>query len=100
MFTVTVSLGSLYKMKRKKAAKRKPSASASEVPDWVLDDPPAQTKPLKQQELDELALGIELAIRDTPAWKDLVRRVGEKEAARILKVALFSQVAIQPEPNN
>jgi len=86
-------------MKKKKTAKRKTRAAASKVPDWLLDDPPP-TQPLKKQDLDELAAGVESGIRDTPAWKHLVRRVGEKEAARILKVALFSQVAIQPEPNN
>jgi hypothetical protein len=87
-------------MKKKKTQKRKMPPRASKMPDWVLDDPPVPTKPLKKQDLDELAAGVESGIRDTPAWKYLVRRVGEKEAARILKVALFSQVAIQPEPNN
>lgn len=84
----------------KKVSKRKRQARTPEIPDWVLHDPPVSTKPLKKQDLDELAAGVESGIRDTPAWKHLVRRVGEKEAARILKVALFSQVAIQPEPDN
>jgi len=89
----------MCKMKKKKGAKRKTPATASKLPDWLLVDPPP-TKPFKKQNLDELAAGVESGIRDTPAWKDLVHRVGGKEAARILKVALFSQVAIQPEPNN
>jgi hypothetical protein len=87
-------------MKKKKTVKRKTPASASEVPDWVWDDPPAPSKPLTKQDLDVLTAGVESGIRDTPAWKDLVRRVGKKEAARILKVSLFSRVAIRPEPNN
>jgi hypothetical protein len=86
-------------MKKKKTAKRKTSATACEVPDWVLDDPAVPTHPLRKQDLDELASGVESGMRDTAAWKELVRRAGKKEAARILKVALFSQVAIQPEPN-
>ena len=87
-------------MKKKKAAEHKNLPSASKVPDWVLDDPAVPKKPLSKQDLDELAAGVESGIRDTAAWKTLVRRVGEKEAARILKVALFRQFAIQSEPNN
>jgi hypothetical protein len=87
-------------MKKKKTAKRKTSATASEVPDWVLDDPLVPTHPLRKEDLDELAAGAESGIRDTPAWKELVRRVGKRKAARVLKAALFSQVAIRPEPNN
>ena len=87
-------------MKKKKVSKRKRQASTPEIPDWVLHDPPVSTKPCRKEDLDELAAGVESGIRDTPAWKQLVGRVGEKEAARILKVALFSQVGIQPEPNN
>ena len=87
-------------MKKKKTAKRRSLASAFKLPDWVLDDVPVPTKPLTKRSLDELAEGVESGIRDSPAWKDLVRRVGKKEAARILKVSLFRQVAIQFEPNN
>ncbi|HWW02824.1 MAG TPA: hypothetical protein VNZ64_24205 [Candidatus Acidoferrum sp.] len=87
-------------MKKKKTAKRKTPAGASKVPDWVLDDSPAPNKPVTKPDLDELAAGVEAGIRDTPAWKQLVRRVGAKEAARILKVAVFSRHAIRPEPNN
>ena len=87
-------------MKKKKAAKRKTPASTTRVPDWVLDDSPGRKEPLRKQDLDELAAGVESGIRDTPAWKDLVRRFGKKEAARILKVSLFAKIGVHSEPNN
>jgi hypothetical protein len=87
-------------MKKKRISKRKRRAITSEIPDWLLDDSPIPTKPLTKQDLDGMVAGVECSIRDTPAWKDLVRRVGEKEAARILKLALFSRHAIQSDPTN
>jgi hypothetical protein len=87
-------------MKKKKTSKRQRQSSTPEIPDWVLNDSPVSNKPLTTQDLAEIATGVETGIRDTPAWKQLVRRVGEKEAARILKVSLFAKLAIQPDPNN
>jgi hypothetical protein len=87
-------------MKKKQTAKRKIPASESKLPDWVLSDPPVPKQPLSKQDLDELTAGVKSGIRDTAAWKKLVRRVGKKEAGSILKLALFRQFAIQPEPNN
>ena len=87
-------------MKKKQTSKRQREASTPEIPDWVLDDSPVPNKPLTKQDLDELAAGVETGIRDTPAGKQLVRRVGKKEATRILKVSLFAKLAIQPDPNN
>jgi hypothetical protein len=87
-------------MKKKKISKHQRQPSTEEIPDWVLNDSPLSNKPLTKQDLDELAAGVESGIRDTPAWKVLVSRVGEKEAARILRVSLFAKLAIQPDPNN
>jgi hypothetical protein len=87
-------------MKKKKTSKRQRQPSTEEIPDWLLDDSLVANKPLAKQDLDEIAAGVESGIRDTPAWKVLVSRVGEKEAARILKVSLFAKLAIQPDPNN
>ena len=87
-------------MKKKKTPKRQRQPSTEEIPDWVLNDSPMSNKPLTKQNLDEIAAGVESGIRDTPAWKVLVSRVGEKEAARILKLSLFAKLAIQPDPNN
>jgi len=87
-------------MKKRKVSKRQRQPSTEELPDWVLNDSPVSNKPLTKQDLDELAAGVQSGIRDTPAWKVLVRRVGEKEAARILRVSLFAKLSIQPDPNN
>ena len=87
-------------MKKKKTPKRKRPASESKVPDWVLDDPPVPKQPLSKQDLDELAAGVESGIRDTAAWKELVRRVGHKEGVQILKARLFAKHGIQSDPNN
>ena len=87
-------------MKKKKTAKRKRPAGASKVPDWVLDDPAVLKKPLGKQDLDELATGVESGIRDTPAWKSLLRRVGHKEAVLVLKARLFAKHGVQSDPNN
>jgi hypothetical protein len=87
-------------MKKKTTTKLQRKASTEEIPDWVLNDSPVPNKPLTKQDLDELAAGVESGIRDTPAWKVLVSRVGGKEAARILRVSLFAKLAIQPDPNN
>jgi hypothetical protein len=70
------------------------------VPEWLLDDSPGVKAPISKQTLDELAAGVQSGILDTAIWQDLVHRFGEKEAARILKVAVFSRHAVQSEPNN
>lgn len=87
-------------MKKKDTSKRQWQASTPEIADWVLDDSPVPSKPLMKQDLDGIAAGVEPGIRDTPAWKVLVSRVGKKEAARILRVSLFAKLAVQPDPNN
>ena len=87
-------------MKKRKTSKRQQQATTAEIPDWVLDDSPVPNKPLTKKDLDELVVGVASGIRDTAAWKDLVSRVGEKEAARILKVSLFAQIGVQRDPTN
>lgn len=47
---------------------------------------------LTQQWLDKVAAGTEEGIRDTPAWKEAVRRLGLKEVRRRVRMAcLISQ---------
>lgn len=53
--------------------------------------------PLTRQRLDEVAAGTEKSIRDTPAWKDMVRRMRLKEARRTLRLGLLG--ARLPESN-
>ena len=74
--------------------KRKPRSVAPEfddddVPDWVKDDSPGRSTPYTEEELDLLVEGTLEGIRDTPAWKNLVRQVGEKEARKVLRTRLI-----------
>jgi hypothetical protein len=62
-------------MKKKKTSKRQRQNSAPQIPDWLLDDSPVPNKPLRKEDLDVLAAGVASGIQDTPAWKQLVRRV-------------------------
>jgi len=48
-------------------------------PDWLHDDNVRKT-PYSEEELLEMAQGTIEGIRDTPAWLDLVAKVGEEEA--------------------
>jgi len=51
-------------------------------------------------DLDELVRGVWLGIRDTAAWKDLVRRYGRTEAKRILRLAIYGGHGIRGDKNN
>jgi pilus assembly protein TadC len=53
-----------------------------------------------RQWLDEVAAGTEKSIRDTHAWKDMVRRVGLKEARRILRLGLLASKLPDSTPLN
>jgi hypothetical protein len=52
------------------------------------------------QWLDEVAAGTEKSIRDTHAWKDMVRRMGLKEARRILRLGLLTTQLPDRHPIN
>jgi hypothetical protein len=60
-----------------------------DVPDWVKDDSPGRSTPYTEEELDLLVEGTVKGIRDTAAWKNLVRRVGKEEARRVLRARLI-----------
>ena len=66
-----------------------PDADADNVPDWVKDDSPGRSTPYTEEELDLLVEGTVKGIRDTAAWKNLVRRVGKEEARRVLRARLI-----------
>jgi len=73
----------------------------SKLPDWLLDNAPAASKHRQTpEELDEIVAGTEKGIRDTHAWKDMVRRVGLKEARRILKLGLLASQLPDRNPKN
>ena len=69
-------------------------------PVWLSDDAALQPRALSKQELDDLARNVRKGISDTPAWKDLVRRIGKVEAERVLKVALYSRHGVAGSSDN
>jgi hypothetical protein len=86
------------KKKNRKVAKSMPDES--KLPDWLEGEPSGPAKPYTKEQQEELAAGIEKGIRDTPVWKDMVRRVGLKEARRILKLGILSNQLPDGNPQN
>lgn len=84
----------------KKSRLDRPGLKKAKEPAWVSDKAALQPRALSKKELDDLARNVKRGIRDTPAWKDLVRRFGKAEAERILKVALYSQHGIAGNADN
>jgi hypothetical protein len=76
-------------MKRNKSKKAKPELNNDEEPSWVKDTSPGRSTPYSEEELDLLVDGTIEGIRDTAAWRDLVRRVGQKEARRVIRAQLI-----------
>ena len=71
--------------------KRKPNGTDShdwDLPAWV-DASFDRTTPRTEEELDLLVDGTLEGIRDTAAWMNLVERVGEEEARRVLRARLI-----------
>jgi hypothetical protein len=87
------------KKKNRKVAKSMPDES--KLPDWLSDHPPVASRHCyTSEELDEVTAGTEKSIRDTHAWQDMVRRVGLKEARRILKLGILSNQLLDGNPQN
>ena len=80
-------------MKKSKPKKTAPDQSDAEAPPWVTDAP-RRTKPHTEKEFDLLVDGMIEGIKDTAAWKDLVRRVGLHEARRVLRSRLIANDAL------
>ena len=59
-----------------------------EVPDWI-DPSFDRTTPYTEEALDVLVRDTLEAIQDTAAWMNLVERVGEEEARRVLRTRLI-----------
>jgi len=81
-------------MKKSKPKKTEPEQSAAaEAPSWVTDTP-RRTTPHTEEEFDLLVDGTIEGIKDTAAWKDLVRRAGLQEARRVLRSRLIANDAL------
>ncbi len=52
------------------------------------------------QWLDKVAAGVEKGIRDTHAWKEMVRREGLREARRHLRLSLLVRQLPGGNPRN
>jgi hypothetical protein len=57
-------------------------------------------KPYSKQQQEKFAANLEKGIRDLPVWKELVRRVGLKEARKILKLGVMSAQGVSGNPRN
>ena len=77
-------------MKKNKPKKTAPEQSSAEAPSWFTAAP-RRTTPHTEEEFDLLVDGTIEGIKDTAAWKDLVRRVGLQEARRVLRSRLIAK---------
>jgi shikimate kinase len=76
-------------VKKTKPKNATPELDDDERPSWVNDASPGRSTPYTEEELDLLVQGTIKGIRDTAAWKDLVRRVSRDEARRVLRSRLI-----------
>jgi len=73
----------------------------SKLPNQASDAPvPSSRHRHTREELEAIVAGTEKGIRDTYAWKNLVRRVGLNEARRILKLGLLAGQLPGTNPKN
>jgi len=86
------------KRKTRKATRSLPVEDES--PDWLEDQPSAPHQRYCKASLDDLDANIEQGIRDLPVWKDLVARVGLKEARKILRGGVLINRITDGNPQN
>ena len=76
------------------------------LPDWLseedlmVDPLPEEVVDVDEPDQDDLAVDIEKGIRDLPVWKDLVARVGLKEARKILRQGMLINRITDGNPGN
>jgi hypothetical protein len=92
---------------KRKPRKIEDSVSAGEaLPDWLSEEDlilePLEEATVDVDELDpnDLVANMEKGIRDLPVWKDLVARVGIKEARAILRRGLVINQITDGNPKN
>jgi len=76
-------------MNKRKTKRVAPELEDDDTPAWIKDDPPDRSTPYTEEELDLLVEGTLDSIRDTVAWKNLIRQVGKEEARRVLRSRLI-----------
>jgi len=62
-----------------------------DMPAWVTEEWLDRTTPYTEEELDLFVESTLEGIRDTASWQNLVDRVGQEEARRILRSRLIMQ---------
>ena len=82
----------------------------SNTPPARLLEPPGKDDPndesarplhkFSHAHLDEMAADIEKGLRDLPVWKDLVARMGLKEARKILRQGILMNWITDGNPGN
>ena len=76
-------------MTERKTKHEVPELEDDDTPPSIKDDSLDRSTPYTEEELDLLVEGTLDSIRDTAAWKNLVRQVGKEEARRVLRSRLI-----------
>ena len=76
-------------MTKRKTKHLVPELEDDDTPSWIKDASLDRSTPYTEAELDLLVEGTLNSIRDTAAWKKLVRQVGKEEARRVLRSRLI-----------
>ena len=76
-------------MTKRKTTIVAPELDDDDTPAWIKDNTSDRLTPYTEEELDLLVEGTLDSIRDTAAWKKLVRQVGKEEARRVLRSRLI-----------
>ena len=76
-------------MTKRKTSHVEPEPEDDDIPSWINDDSLDRSTPYTEEELDLLVEGTLESIRDTTAWKELVRQVGKDEARHVLRSRLI-----------
>lgn len=91
-------------MKRRSKKSINPIPDNEPLPDWLstedLVDPQELEELAGELDDDDLSANVEKGIRDLPVWKDLVARVGLKEARQILRRGVLINRLTDGNPQN
>lgn len=76
-------------MTKRKTTLVAPELDDDDTPAWIKNNTSDRLAPYTEEELDLLVEGTLDSIRDTAAWKKLIRQVGKEEARRVLRSRLI-----------
>jgi hypothetical protein len=87
-------------VKHRRRPQNPPIPDQADLPEGLREPPPGQRAVYTRQWLAQVAAGTEKGIRDTHAWQETVRRVGLKEARRLLRLGLLANQVADSNPRN